>query len=102
MARNARGQFLPGPDPDRYQFTKEECKAAYEAAVEAIRKDLGHAGDYTARRVLAKRMNRTEARRYGLPEPPPACARPQMDGQDRKGRDYRNPAPAYMVTHGGD
>lgn len=102
MARCEKGRFLDGPDPERHRFTQDEVKRGYRAAVESVRRSLGHAGDFTAKKVLLKRMARTEARRYDLPEPLPPCPRPQGQEQDRKGRSYTPPPPAYTRTQGGE
>ncbi len=31
--RDARGRFLPGPDPDRHELTREERRRGYRNAV---------------------------------------------------------------------
>ena len=31
--RDARGRFLPGPDPDRHEFTRAERRRGYRNAV---------------------------------------------------------------------
>lgn len=36
--RDARGRFLPGPDPDRHLFTRGECQKGFWLATEFYRK----------------------------------------------------------------
>jgi hypothetical protein len=35
--RDARGRFLPGPDPDRHQFTRRERQKGYFLATQFYR-----------------------------------------------------------------
>ncbi len=65
MARDSKGRFVKGGDPDRHVFTDAECKAGHEALVRKM-----PAESYNLRRKQAFRViTKTDCARKGDPVP---------------------------------
>lgn len=82
MARDSRGRFLKGEDPDRHIFTIQECKEGRQALIRKMPAKSWSLSRSQAHRVAEK----TNCLRLGLPAPEYPKKTVFESAADRKGK----------------